>query len=84
MTVLSRISLHFGATQRTRGEKLHTSKTDNTDGDRGASVENADPLHNTITPHSETKNKNHIYRTQPASTARHKNIKPKGDFCVSP
>lgn len=35
MTVLSRISVHFGATQRTHGEKLHTTTQKETKGGEG-------------------------------------------------
>lgn len=78
MTVLSRISVHFGATQRTQGETLHTRKTGNTDGGE-VSVDLKDKsrttLHNSITPHSKTTTtikKSYIWLETPASTANTK------------
>lgn len=84
MTVLSRISVHFGATQRTQGETLHTRKTGNTDGGESVwtSKTKAEPHFTTaslLTPKQQEKN--HIFQAKDSRVySQHKNTKPKEDF----
>ena len=81
-TVLRRISVHFGATQRTQGVKLHVRDTDKTQGDRGARVDLKDESRPTSqqlhSSHRDKKNIKFIWHKTPASTANTKIEKTTG------
>jgi len=68
--------VHFGATQRTQGVKLHVRDTDKTQGDRGARVDLKDESRPTSqqlhSSHRDKKNIKFIWHKTPASTANTK------------
>lgn len=93
MTVLSRISVHFGATQRTHGEKLHTTTQKETKGVGGEPMwtsktkkqtHTSQQHHSSLQKTTTTNKENHIYLAQDSHVrSQHKIIKPKGNFWVS-
>lgn len=77
MTGLSGILVHFGATQRTQGVKLHIENGDETERDRvahrGTSKTKADPLYNSFIPHARTETICQVHLAQtPSATANTK------------